>query len=123
MQNWVPQPPEAAAKLAAAAQHMSFLDVSGRLNVPTPAAATRHSRKPGDGDDDSDYDALLRSVARAVAEARDASFKVTEDDGTVSNWQEFARKTVHMIAKQGRKQFMAEDFSCLIGAIFKFGRL
>jgi hypothetical protein len=77
----------------------------------------------GDGDDDNDYDALLRSVARAVAEARDASFKVTEDDGTVSNWQEFARKTVHMIAKQGRKQFMAEDFSCLIGAIFKFGRL
>ena len=42
LQNWVPQPSEAAVKLAAAAQHMSFLDESGRLNVPTPAKTLLH---------------------------------------------------------------------------------
>ena len=124
LQNWVPQPSEAAAKLAAAAQDMSFLDEFGRLNVSSPAKTLLHGMaEAGDGEDDNDYDALMRSVARAVAEARDAPFRVAEDDGSVMDWQEFVHRTVRTVAKQGRKQFTAKDFSSLTGTTFKFGRL
>jgi len=124
LQNWVPQQSEAATELAAMVQHISFLTESGKLNVPAPAKALLQGMAAAaDGDDDNDYDSLMRGAARAVAEARDATFKFTEDDGTVNDWQEFVRKTVHMVAKQGHKQFSAVDFSNLTGAIFKFGRL
>jgi len=84
LQNWVPQQLEAATELAAMAQQILFLTESGELNVPAPAKALLQGvAAAGDGDDDNDYDSLVRGVAQAVAEARDATFKVTEDDGTV----------------------------------------
>lgn len=122
--NHVPQMTKAALQLAALASRVSFVAESGELDVSSVAAALlKGMAEAGDADADNDYDALVRSLGRAIAHSRHLGFKVVTAGGVVHDWGEFANKTIDMIADQGHLAFTSADYRELTGVIFLFGRL
>ena len=82
--NHVPQMTKAALQLAALASRVSFVAESGELDVSSVAAALlKGMAEAGDADADNDYDALVRSLGRAIAHSRHLGFKVVAAGGVV----------------------------------------
>ena len=118
----MPQKTKAALELAALAARAAFISESGELDVSTIASLLLTGMAvAGDGDEDSDYGALVRSHRRAIVRSRYLVFKAVAADGVVHDWGGLANRTMDMIT--GQVAFTSADYRDLAGVIFEFERL
>jgi len=124
LSNHVPQKTKAALELAALAARATFISESEELDISTVASSSLLTGMAvaGNGDEDNDYDALVRNLVRAIARSRHLVVKAVAADGAVHDWGEFANKAIDMISGRGYLAFTSADNRDLTGVIFEFGR-
>jgi hypothetical protein len=122
--HWMPGKTPGSIALLDIVEHLSFINDQGDLKAGEAGARLLAGvAAAGDGDDDHDYNALVRGLAGGLAAASEATFTAKGSDGTVYDWREFSVGVVDLVGGAGSKLLDRELFDSLATKICEFGRL